>query len=166
MEFERVAFAIKNNGTWTHTSVWRRSGQALLPEDVVSMRVPVGNGNGNGNGDGNGAPVCWFEVAVQRNGSLETIGRRIMYFGRLIDESVMSASCPLRTTPPPSASDRKRGAASRRQAVVDEAVGGPGTVPPADAGKSGQPRGPRGRSGSGRAGGPRPGHSAPRGESR
>jgi len=64
--------------------VWRRTEEQLRPGEVIHLTVPVPVRRATA--------VSWFEVAVRRNGSLETIGRRMMFFGRLLDECARAAA--------------------------------------------------------------------------
>ena len=78
MEFDRLAFTVQDNGSSAYATVWRRTEEKLTPRQVLQLTIPVGGGNGD--------LVSWFELSVRPNGSLEAVGRRLMYFGRMIDE--------------------------------------------------------------------------------
>lgn len=62
----------------THTYVWLAPDSRPSLTDVIIMTVPVCSSQSNVSVE--------FEVAISKDGSLEAVGRRILLFGRLIDE--------------------------------------------------------------------------------
>lgn len=73
MAFEQVDLAL--NGS---SRLWRRQVGKRLPFDLTTVKVPLGRLHGE---------YAYLKVAVNVPDSYETMGRRLMLFGRLIDES-------------------------------------------------------------------------------
>ncbi len=84
MEFDRLAVTFRSGPGATDTYSWRRTDEELRPRDVISVSMPL-----NGKGADSSTHI---ELSVRENGSLETIGRRVSLFGRLMDEH-----CPIVT---------------------------------------------------------------------
>jgi UDP-N-acetylmuramyl pentapeptide phosphotransferase/UDP-N-acetylglucosamine-1-phosphate transferase len=78
MGFERLALSQNLDETAAHTSVWRRTAEALSPNEIITVSVPIRNGTPEAS--------VWIEAGLRVDGSLETAGRRLMLFGRLLDE--------------------------------------------------------------------------------
>ena len=78
MGFERLALSQTLDETAAHTSVWRRTSEALSPHEIITISVPIRNGLPDAS--------VWIEAGLRVDGSLETAGRRLMLFGRLLDE--------------------------------------------------------------------------------
>jgi UDP-N-acetylmuramyl pentapeptide phosphotransferase/UDP-N-acetylglucosamine-1-phosphate transferase len=78
MGFERLALSQNLDETAAHTSVWRRTAEALSPHEIITVSVPIRNGSPEAS--------VWIEAGLRVDGSLETAGRRLMLFGRLLDE--------------------------------------------------------------------------------
>ena len=78
MGFDRLALVDHNKAGATNMYVWRRTEEELHPDDVFSVFIPLGpSAKGQATG---------LELAVRTEGSLETIGRRVSLFGRILDE--------------------------------------------------------------------------------
>jgi UDP-GlcNAc:undecaprenyl-phosphate GlcNAc-1-phosphate transferase len=78
MGFVRGLLPIVKRDKSRHVLVWEKSGQDIRAGEIVKMTVPVRDRRA-------GSELC-LEVQVQANGSLESAGRRLMLFSRLIDE--------------------------------------------------------------------------------
>jgi UDP-GlcNAc:undecaprenyl-phosphate GlcNAc-1-phosphate transferase len=78
MEFVWMAMSVVCRDGTTNTLVWRCSRRELTEQNVLRIVLPVH--------DRRTGPPLQMEVAVHVNGSLETAGRRVAYFSRLIDE--------------------------------------------------------------------------------
>jgi len=106
MDFVWVSMNLTNRDGTVRTLVWRRSNVQLPPGELVSMTVPVRHRRPG--------PPLRVEVAVDANGSLESAGRRVTFFGRLIDEHSVAAL--------PVEPRRGRRAAARPSLVVEKPV--------------------------------------------
>lgn len=83
MCFERVALMQHMpDGDTTHMYVWRRTEEELTPQDLVTMVIPLSGEVVEG--------ASGVELSIRKQWSLETIGRRVTLFGRLIDEYGMA----------------------------------------------------------------------------
>lgn len=78
MGFVRGLLPIINRDQSRHVLVWEKSGRDIQAGEVVKMTVPVRDRRA-------GSALC-LEVHVYANGSLESVGRRLTLFSRLIDE--------------------------------------------------------------------------------
>ena len=78
MQFDRLALVCRDNAASATMYSWRRTEDELLPENVVSVIMPLGDDGAVG--------ASRIELAVRAAEPLETIGRRVTLFGRLIDE--------------------------------------------------------------------------------
>lgn len=116
MGFERLAFSENLDDKTTRTSVWRRSSKQLSPREVITVSIPVRNGSPEAS--------IWIEAGLRVDGSMETVGRRVMLFGRLVDEWMAAnmlgvvGQQPVPQRPgapedPPLASDMPRGSEAR-----------------------------------------------------
>lgn len=76
MGFVRGLLPIIKRDRSRHVLVWEKSGAG--PGEIVKMTVPIR--------DRRAGSQLHLEVQVQANGSLESAGRRLMLFSRLIDE--------------------------------------------------------------------------------
>jgi UDP-N-acetylmuramyl pentapeptide phosphotransferase/UDP-N-acetylglucosamine-1-phosphate transferase len=94
MEFEKITLAVDDVDSAGRRS-WNRTQTPLAPEESISMTIPI-HGSEKAN-HGNGSDVdgqnvvsnghsAQLEIVAKVNGSLEGFGRRVMFFGRLIDE--------------------------------------------------------------------------------
>jgi UDP-N-acetylmuramyl pentapeptide phosphotransferase/UDP-N-acetylglucosamine-1-phosphate transferase len=81
--FERLALSVQQGDRRAETVVWRRSEEAFDPAGVITLSTPVRNGMPE--------TSAWIDAAVGVNGSLESSGRRITLFHRLIDENNAAA---------------------------------------------------------------------------
>ena len=78
MEFSRVALTLTNRDGTTRIQIWRCPSPELRPHETVSVTVPVRHRRPGG-------PLqAQLDVLVAK--SLESVGRRIALFGRLLDE--------------------------------------------------------------------------------
>jgi hypothetical protein len=77
MDFVWLSLSPSTGQGATWTFVWRRPGDPPLPQDVVTMNVPVGRRRQH---------VFKMEAGLKVNGSLEAVGHRAGLLGRLIDE--------------------------------------------------------------------------------
>lgn len=78
MDFERLALSQNVDATRTQTSVWRRSSQGVASCEIITVSIPLRNGNPEAS--------VWIEAGLHVGDSLEAAGRRVMLFGRLVDE--------------------------------------------------------------------------------
>ena len=78
MGFERLALSQSMDATTNRTLVWRRSSQGATPREIITISVPLRNGSPEAS--------VWIEAGLRADDSLETAGRRVMLFGRLVDE--------------------------------------------------------------------------------
>jgi hypothetical protein len=78
MGFERLALSQNMDGTTNSTLVWRRSSQGVTPREIITISIPLRNGSPEAS--------VWIEAGLRADDSLETAGRRVMLFGRLVDE--------------------------------------------------------------------------------
>jgi hypothetical protein len=78
MQFERLAMTHLEDEAASSTYVWQRSAEPISPREVVMMTLPVRNG----------LPVAsiQLELGIRVGSTLETVGRRVMLFTRLLDE--------------------------------------------------------------------------------
>lgn len=81
--FERLAFSVQEGDSRGETVVWRRTEVPFDPASVITLSTPVRNGTPDA--------TAWIDAAVGLNGSLESSGRRITLFHRLIDENNAAA---------------------------------------------------------------------------
>jgi UDP-GlcNAc:undecaprenyl-phosphate GlcNAc-1-phosphate transferase len=78
MEFVWMVMKVVCRNGKPHTLVWRCSRRELAEQNMIRIVLPVH--------DRRAGPPLQMELAVHVNGSLETAGRRVAYFSRLIDE--------------------------------------------------------------------------------
>ncbi len=99
MEFDHLALVAPGSERASAMTVWRRENVRLSPDDVVRLMMPLGHGR-----DLHGPRL---DVAVRPLLPMETIGRRMMLFGRLLDEFTYQAALDLpvaaRTSAAPAA---------------------------------------------------------------
>jgi UDP-GlcNAc:undecaprenyl-phosphate GlcNAc-1-phosphate transferase len=78
MGFVRGLLPIMKRDKSTHVLIWEKNDPDIQPDQIVQMTVPVR--------DRRAGSKLRLEIQVQANGSLESVGRRLMLFSRLIDE--------------------------------------------------------------------------------
>jgi UDP-GlcNAc:undecaprenyl-phosphate GlcNAc-1-phosphate transferase len=78
MEIVRMSMNVICRDGTTNTMIWQCSRRELTTQNVIRIVLPVH--------DRRSGPPLQMELAVHVNGSLETAGRRVAYFSRLIDE--------------------------------------------------------------------------------
>lgn len=78
MEFLRLSLALTNRDGSVRTLLWRRPGEDPPPHERIALTVPIRQRRQGG--------LLTAEVDVDVKGSLESAGRRVTLFGRLIDE--------------------------------------------------------------------------------
>ncbi|MEN6336883.1 MAG: MraY family glycosyltransferase [Phycisphaerales bacterium] len=78
MDFAWVSLKTTHAGVDDEERLWRSPKIEQEAGEVVTMTIPFH--------DGDPATPHEFEIAIQAHGSLETAGRRVMLFGRLLDE--------------------------------------------------------------------------------
>ena len=78
MECDRVTLLLKSHDNTTRTLQWRRRPEDPSSGEVINMTFPL-----NHSGEGG---ISSIEIVFRTDGSLESAGRRITLFGRLIDE--------------------------------------------------------------------------------
>ncbi len=78
LEFVRISLSLTNRDGSRRTLLWQRPGSETPVHEKVSVAVPVQQRR-------SGGPLK-AEVEVYLNGSIESAGRRIALFGRLIDD--------------------------------------------------------------------------------
>lgn len=91
LEFERISLSLTNRDGSNRTLIWQKQGQAVPVHEKITVAVPVRHRRPGG-------PLK-AEVDVYLNGSIESAGRRMALFGRLIDEHSI-ASLPLPSKSP------------------------------------------------------------------
>jgi UDP-GlcNAc:undecaprenyl-phosphate GlcNAc-1-phosphate transferase len=89
LEFVRISLSLTNRDGTTRTLLWQRPGENVSVHEKITVAVPVRHRRP-------GDPLK-AEVDVYLHGSIESAGRRMALFGRLIDEHSI-ASLP----PPPA----------------------------------------------------------------
>ena len=83
MGFDRLALVHKSDASTTNMFVWHRTHAELRPDETVNMIIPLGAHGVAG--------ATAIELALRKGESLESIGRRVSLFGRLIDEHMPDA---------------------------------------------------------------------------
>jgi UDP-GlcNAc:undecaprenyl-phosphate GlcNAc-1-phosphate transferase len=78
MGFVRGLLPITKRDKSRHVLIWEKSGQDIRADQIVKMTVPVR--------DRRAGSELRLEIQVQANGSLESAGRRLMLFSRLLEE--------------------------------------------------------------------------------
>ncbi len=78
LDFDRLTLSGGNGGEPLDALTWRRTPDPLPAAEQISFAIPVNHGKLGS--------YSRMEVAVRVNGSLETTGRRLTLFGRLLDE--------------------------------------------------------------------------------
>jgi len=78
MDFVRLSLSLTNRDGTTRGLAWRCSGPELPPHQMLRIKVPLR--------DRRAGPPLEADVAAAVDGSLEAAGRRLAYFGRLLDE--------------------------------------------------------------------------------
>ena len=78
LDFVKGLLPIMKRDKSSHVLIWERSDHDVHPDEIVKMTVPVH--------DRRAGSKLRLEVHVHANGSLESAGRRLMLFSRLIDE--------------------------------------------------------------------------------
>lgn len=87
MGFIKSSLPLVNRDGTKRVLVWEKDGQNGETDDIVKMTLPVRDRRA-------GSPLN-LEVKVYTNGSLESAGRRVTLFGRLLEEhSVASLNNP------------------------------------------------------------------------
>jgi UDP-GlcNAc:undecaprenyl-phosphate GlcNAc-1-phosphate transferase len=78
MGFIRGLLPIMRRDKSRRVLIWEKGDHDVRPDEIVKMTVPIR--------DRRAGSELRLEVQVQANGSLESVGRRLMLFSRLIDE--------------------------------------------------------------------------------
>jgi len=78
MNFTRSSLSLTNRDGTRRTLAWERKNRDTDVDDLVKVAVPVH--------DRRSGPVLNLEIEVHANGSIESVGRRIALFGRLIEQ--------------------------------------------------------------------------------
>jgi hypothetical protein len=86
MGFVRGLLPIIKRDKSRHVLVWEKNGQDNWPGEIVRVTVPIR--------DRRAGSQLHLEVQVQANGSLESVGRRLTLFSRLIDEYSLAKLAP------------------------------------------------------------------------
>ncbi|NQU76679.1 MAG: undecaprenyl/decaprenyl-phosphate alpha-N-acetylglucosaminyl 1-phosphate transferase [Planctomycetes bacterium] len=80
MEFDRLALVHRKAVGRTNMYVWRRTEESLHPNEIATVTIPLSDGKSSR-----------IELSVRTNTSLESVGRRVSLFGRLIDERSLAS---------------------------------------------------------------------------
>ena len=78
MKFVSGSLPLTNRDGSLRTLTWKKPGSDAEPEDIVRMTLPIK--------DRRSDSTLKLELGIHRNDSIESVGRRIALFGRLIEE--------------------------------------------------------------------------------
>jgi len=78
MDFARSLLPLKNRDGTKRTLVWEKGNKDIEADKIVKMTVPVR--------DRRAGSALNMEVQINANGSLESVGRRLTLFSRLLEE--------------------------------------------------------------------------------
>ena len=78
MDFMQSLLPVTNRDGTKRMLVWEKEGKDLNADEIVKMTVPVR--------DRRSGPALNMEVQVHANGSLESVGRRLTLFSRLLEK--------------------------------------------------------------------------------
>ena len=86
LEFVRISLSLTNRDGTHRVLLWQRPGQDVPVHEKITVAVPVRHRR-------EGGPLK-AEVDVYINGSIESAGRRMSLFGRLIDDHGITSLPP------------------------------------------------------------------------